>query len=120
MSDKFMYPQASAYGAVENDEASFQMIAARSGMYLHVEHIAFSVYEVAEGGGGFFRVQGTDGTIIYTSDADVVKDFAVPWGMEGVTLPIGEGLEIIVAGAQTKQASVSVAVSAHWSFQKNR
>lgn len=120
MSNKFMYPQASAYGTVENTDASLQIIAAKPNMYLHIEHISFSVYEQAEGGGGCFRVQGTEGTIIYTSDADDVKDFAIPWGMEGVTLPQGEGLEIIVYGAQTKQATVSVAVAAHWSFQENR
>lgn len=113
-----MYPQANAYGTVENADASNQLIAAKDNMYLCIEHITLSVYEQAEGGGGLFRIQGTDGTIVYISDADTVKDLPIPFGPEGVELPIGEGLEVIVYGAQTKQASVSIAVTAHRSFRQ--
>ena len=120
MSNKFMYPQMSAYGTVTNADASNQLIAAKTDMYLCVEHITFSIYEQAEGGGGLFRIQGTEGTIVYISDADAVKDLPIPWGPEGVELPVGEGLEIIVYGAQTKQASVSIAVTAHRSFKSGR
>ena len=120
MSNKFMYPQVSAYGEVTNVAASNQVIAARTDMYLSVERITFSIYEQAEGGGGLFRIQGTEGTVVYTSDADTVKDLPIDFGPEGVELPISEGLEIIVYGAQTKQASVSIAVTAHRSFKQGR
>ena len=120
MSNKFMYPQISAYGEATNAVASNQIIAASTTMYLSIERIVFSIYEQAEGGGGLFRIQSTEGTVIYTIDADAVKDFPIDFGPEGVELPVGEGLEIIVYGAQTKQASVSIAVTAHRSFKQGR
>ena len=115
-----MYRQANGYGAVTNDDASLDVIAGKTGtgIYLHIENIAFSVYEQAEGGGGWFRIQGTEGSVIYTADADTVKDFTLNWGEEGVAIAENEGIQIVVGGGQTKQASVSVAISAHWSFRQ--
>jgi len=101
----------SAYGTVSNDSARNELIAGTTDKHIRIRRINFSVYEAAEGGGGLFRIQTSEGTEVYTIDADETKDFVFDAGRQGLELPMGEGFEIIVFNAATKQASVSLMVT---------
>ena len=105
------------YGEVTNDSASLELVAAApigSGHYLYIEKLHFSVYEPAIGSGGIFEIKDTSGNVIYTINADGVKDLNFDYGENGIKLKTANvGLQIVVSGGQTKQASVSVMFKGH-------
>jgi len=120
------------YGEVTNDDASLELVTAsevtvnidrfRSDTrYLHLEKITFSVYSGAEGGGGLFRIQSTEGTVIFTIDANnPYPPITLDWGPNGTCLPANEGLQIIVYNAAITNASVSVSFVGHISYDPER
>lgn len=117
MSRRHEFTQIHNYGEVTNDDASLELVAAStvgSGHYIYIEKLYFSVYEPAIGSGGIFRVRDTDGNSVHTVNADGVKDFLLDFGEHGMKLKTANvGLQIVVSGGQTKQASVSVMLKAH-------
>lgn len=102
-----------AYGEVTNAANSNQLIAVQTDYHINIRRMTISIYEAAEGGGGLLRLQTTEGNIIYTMDADETKDFVVDGGAAGIQIPMDEGLDFIVYGAATKQASASIVVNAY-------
>lgn len=121
MSNKYKYQQISATGQVTNAEASLEIVSnPGSDIYLSIEKVNFSVFEAAIGGGGICELKDTDGNVLYTFNVDGVKDIPLDWGDEGLEIGPGKGLQFVVSGADTKQASVSIAIHAHISFQKVR
>lgn len=121
MSNKYKYQQISATGQVTNAAASLEIVSnPGSDIYLSIEKANFSVFEAAIGGGGICELKDTDGNVLYTFNVDGVKDIPLDWGDEGLEIGPGKGLQFVVSGADTKQASVSIAIHAHISFQKVR
>jgi len=138
MSEKFFYPTRgvvakTGYGEVTNEAASLELVTAAEvigsthttstpdSKYLHIEKITFSVYAGAVGGGGLFRIQSTEGTVIFTIDANnPYPPITLDWGKEGVSLPVNEGIQIVVYNAAITQASVSVSFVGHISYDPHR
>ena len=113
MSRNYEHPPITAYGEVTNDAASNQLIPAKTGRYIHIQRINFSVYQAGGTGDGLFRIQTTEGNEIYTINAGSVKDITIDGGQYGFRLPLGEGIDIVTYNDSTEQASVSVAVTAY-------
>lgn len=116
------YLQENAVGTVEEAAASLQLIPVLHGLrqtpyeqYLYIEKISFSVHKAAIGGAGVCTVQTNEGAVVWTINADGVKDFTIDWGEEGVKVgtEMDPGLQAVVSGAGT-QASVSVGITAHY------
>ncbi len=116
------YPQENAVGTVDEDAASLQLIPILHGtrqtpydLYLYIEKISFSVHKAAIGGAGICTIQTNEGVVVWTINADGVKDFTIDWGEEGVKVgtEMDPGLQAVVSGANT-QASVSVGITAHY------
>lgn len=121
MSNKYKYQQISATGQVTNDAASLEVVSnPGSELYLSLESINFSVFAAAIGGGGICELKDTDGDVIYTFNVDGIKDIPLKFGDEGLEIGPNKGLQFVVSGADNKQASVSIAIHAHTSFQKVR
>lgn len=137
MSSNYFYPTrgaipATGYGEVTNDDASLDLVTTtevtanisrfRSDTrYLHLEKITFSVYEGAVGGGGLFRIQATDGTVIFTIDANnPYPPITLDWGPNGTCLQANQGLQIVVYNAAITNASVSVSFVGHISYDPER
>jgi len=133
----YFYPTRGAspvggYDTVTNDDASAEMIAAATvaarntrstfradgseNSYLHIDEINFSIYLAADGGGGLFRIQDTDGTEIFTIDADETKDIK----LRHIHLPANVGFQVVVFNAAITNASVSIAWHGHISFDAIR
>jgi len=117
MSNRYEYPQVSVVGEVTNELAQLVLLTDTSTtMHLHIEQLAVSVYEPATGGGGKFRLQDENGDVIWTTNADGVKDLTLDFGEEGLKRE-SVNLQAVVYGAGTKQASVSVLVKGHLQFR---
>ena len=118
MSSRYEYPQVNATGEVSNDAGSLDLVSnPGSVLYLYLDRLNISVFRAASGGGGYVRVQDTDGSHVWTVNADGVKDVSLNWGDEGLKLGPGVGLQVVTAGAQSDQASASVSVAAHLAFR---
>lgn len=118
MSNRIEYPQVSSSGVATNDDASLDLVSnPGTTMFVNITRINISVYEAAAGGGGVAEIKDTDGNIIYKINADGVKDISLNYGYEGLKKGPNVGVQVVVSGAQTKQASVSVAIMAHLSFR---
>ena len=118
MSNRYEYKQVNASAQVTNEAAAADLITNPGSVtYICVERVVFSVYEAAIGGGGICELKDTDGNVIYTINADGVKDVTFDFGDEGLKKGPNVGLKAQVSGAATKQASVSIAVSGHTSFR---
>jgi hypothetical protein len=116
MSDRYEYPQVSAFGAATEDDGHVDLVANPGTVtYVCIEHMNISVYEAAAGGGGVAEIKDTDGDLIYSVNADGVKDIPLEFGEEGLKIGPNKGIQLVVSGAQTKQASVSVALTGHLS-----
>ena len=117
MSRRHEYQQIHGYGTVSNANGQLELVTAAqigSGHYLYIETMYISVYEPANGGGGIFRLQHTDGTEIHYMNVDGAKDLPFNFGEHGWRCPTaGEGIQMIVYGAQSEQASVSVMLKGH-------
>jgi hypothetical protein len=118
MSDRVQYPQVNFAEEVTNDSASADLVSnPGETMYVYLERAVISVFQAASGGGGYVRLQDTDGNNIHTINADGVKDVTLDFGTEGIRLGPNVGLQLITAGAQSKQASASISGSGHLSFR---
>lgn len=117
MSKQHEFTQIHAYGEVTNDDASLELVTAAQvagDHYLYIEKLHLSVYEPAIGSGGIVRVRDTLGNPVCTINVDGVKDFSLDFGEYGLRLANANvGLQVVVSGGQTKQASVSVILKAH-------
>lgn len=114
MSNPIKYPQFNAKGEVTNEAASLDLVASPgTAMYLNIERITISVYRAAVGGGGIVRLLDTNGNILYTTNADGVKDIPITWGDEGLQIGPGVGIQLITANAQGEQASASCVILGH-------
>ena len=112
------YPQVRGYGEATNETGMVDVIANPGvNMYLYLDQGIISVYKAAAGGGGIARLQDTDGNIVLTVNADSVDNVPLNWGDEGLRLGPNVGLQLIVAGGATSQASVSVALTGHVAFR---
>lgn len=117
MSNKYDYPQVNEVGEVTNDDASLEIVEAPGeGLYLFIERLNISVYEPGQSG-AMLRIQDTNGESKYTINAEGVKDISLDFGDEGYRLDANVGLQVVAYGSQGEQASVSVALSGHLSFQ---
>ncbi len=119
MSSKYQYEQINAVGEVANEAASLQLLTARSGTgcYVYIEKITVSVFKAASGGGGLLKILDSDGTSIFTINADGVKDFTLNFGGEGYNIGANKGIQAVVSGGAAEQASASVSIVGHHSFQ---
>lgn len=118
MSSKYQYPQLNIVGDVDNEDGNIDLVAVQpSDLYIFIEKLTFSVYDKALDSGGKFRVQDTLGNYIYTVNADATKDISLNFGNEGLRIGPGVGIQAIVYGANVTNASVSVALIGHLSFQ---
>ena len=118
MSDRHQYQQVNAVGDVTNSSAQIDLASnPGSATYLNVERLVISVYKAASGGGGYVRVQDTVGNPVFTVPADGVGVYPMDWGDEGFQVGPDIGLQAIVAGAATEQASASVAFAGHKTFR---
>jgi hypothetical protein len=118
MSNRYEYPQISATGQVTNDSASLEVVSSPGSVtYLTIERVNFSVFEAASGGGGICELKDTDGVVLYTFNVDGIKDIHLNFGDEGLKIGPDKGLQFVVSGASTKQASVSIAFNGHTSFR---
>lgn len=117
MTRRYEATQLHNYGEVTNDDAMLELVAAStvgSGHYLYIEKLYCSIYEPAIGSGGIFRIRDTTGALIHTTNADGVKDLPFDFGEYGMRLKTDNvGLQVVVSGGQTKQASVSVMFKGH-------
>lgn len=112
------YPQVRGYGEATNETGMVDIIAnPGTTLYLYLDQGVISVYKPAAGGGGITRLQDTDGNIVLTVSADNVSVVPLNWGDEGLRLGPNVGLQLIVAGGATAQASVSVALTGHLAFR---
>jgi hypothetical protein len=118
-SNRYEYPQVSSYGQVTNDSNALELVSSPgTTLILYIERITISVFEAAVGGGGILEIKELDsGDVIYTINVDGIKDLTLDWGQEGMQLAVSNGVQVVVSGAQTKQASVSLAFKGHKSFR---
>lgn len=119
MSSRYEYSQVNKTGIVDNDTDAHIDLVANPGstMFVYIERLSLSVFVAAAGGGGIAEVRDTDGNIIKTINVDGVKDVVFDWGDEGLKVGPNVGIQVSVSGAQTKQASVSVALAGHLAFR---
>ena len=118
MSDKYRYPQFNGFGEVSNTNAQVEIVASPGEtMYAYIEHMAFSIHEAAQGGGGKLRLQDSNGNKIWETDANGVKAEPIPLGDEGIRIGPDAGIHAVVYGAGSKQATATVAVTGHLSFR---
>ena len=115
MSNKSQFTQVYAYGDVENESANLELLAMQTAnTYLYIEKLTLSVYEAAIGGGGKCQIIDTSGNVFKTINTDGIKDLPLDWGPYGIRInTLGAGLQAVVSGAVTKQASVSVTLKGH-------
>ena len=115
MSNKAQFTQVYAYGDVENENANLELLAMQTAnTYLYIEKLTLSVYEAAIGEGGKCQIIDTSGNVFKTVNTDGVKDLQFDWGNYGIRIDeINAGLQAVVSGAQTKQASVSITLKGH-------
>jgi len=118
MSDRHRYQQINDTGEVTNSSATLDL-ASNPGTvtYLNIENLMISIFKAASGGGGYVRVQDTDGAHIFTVPADGVGVYPIVFGEEGLQVGPNVGIQVITAGAQTEQASASVALTGHKTFR---
>lgn len=118
MSERYEYPQVSASGVVNNETASLDLVTnPGSAMFVYIEQLTMSVFIAASGSGGIAEIKDTNGGVIYTINTDGVKDINLEFGEEGLKVGPGVGIQLVVSGAQTKQASVSAALTGHLAFR---
>ena len=115
MSNSYKYPQLNNDGVVDNDSASidiFETLGTTQKIY--IESGSLSVFKAAEGGGGHVEIMDTAGEVYFSSDVDEVKNIPIYWGDEGRQIAQGEGVQVVLSGAATAQASVHVVMSGHY------
>lgn len=122
MSNKYDYPQIERSGSVDNDSARYLFRTATDiseGWHIFVETIHISVYEAAIGGGGILEIRDIEGgdVFLYKMNVDGVKDITLNFGDAGIRTGTNGMGEIILHGAETKQASASIHWTGHKSFQ---
>jgi hypothetical protein len=118
MSTRFEAPQINEVGEVSNSNGSNTIVPAPgTGMYVYIEKMTISVFRAAIGGGGIVRIQDTDGGVIWTMNADGVKDVILSFGQTGLRLGENKGIQAVVADSQGEQASASISVVGHTSFR---
>lgn len=119
MSSRYEYAQINATGIVSGDDNAAVDLAANpgAGQYIYIEKLVVSVYEAAEGGGGIVEVLDTGGGIVWRVNADGVHSEALNFGEEGLRVGPDVGIQATVSGAQTRQASASVALTGHIGFR---
>jgi len=115
MSNKAQFTQIYAYGDVSNENASLEIVVPRTNsQYIYIEKIYLSVYKAAIGGDGVVKLIDTDGVVIFTINVDGIKDLPLDYGSYGFRIPTANvGLQFVVSGAGTGQASVSVTLKGH-------
>lgn len=106
-------------GVVDNEEASLDLVPiVGEGMYLYLEELNYSVYKAAVGGDGILEIKDTNGIVKWAINVDGVKEDTISFGGEGVLIGENVGLQAIVSGAGTVQASVSVGFKGHLSMRR--
>ena len=118
MKGDLFYPRIDLTGIVDNDNnASLDIYTAVEGMYLWIDKINMSVFEAAIGSGGVLELKTTEGTSIYKWNVDAVKDVPVLEFSHGYEVGPNIGVQMVLSGAATKQASCSLLISGRKSFQ---
>jgi len=117
MSKPWEYPQVAYAWQIDNETASADLDDAQTtGMHLYIEHIRIDVHKAAAGGSGIIEIRDMDTggeNFQVKVDADAVNNFGYDFGEYGY----GEHLEVILHSAVTTQASLSVTIKGHNSFQ---
>lgn len=112
--NRIQYPQFSTSAEVTNETGVVDVKAAvGTDTYIKIERILLSIFRAATGGGGTVQLISTLGTVIYTTNADGVKDVSFDFGPEGYQVPVGLGLQLLSANAGGEQASASLLIKGH-------
>jgi len=116
MSNSYQYPQLNYDGIIDNDTNAaidiFETLGTTQKIY--IERGSLSVFKAAVGGGGHLEIMDTAGEVYFSSDVDEVKNIPINWGDEGRQIAEGEGVQVVLSGAATEQASVHVALTGHY------
>lgn len=116
MTSRLTHTQVYGSGNVTNDAASLEIVEAPGeGIYLYIEKLYLNIYEVSIGTDGVVKLVDTDGNEFFTTNVSGIKEVPFDFGSFGYKIPTANvGLQLVVSGAQTKQASVSVMLKGHF------
>ena len=117
MKDGLDYPAIDLTGIVDNNEASLDIYEAVEGIYLWIDVVNMSVFEPAIGGGGVLELKTTEGISIFKWNVDGVKDVPSLKFSHGYEIGPNIGVQMVLSGANTKQAGCSMLISGRKSFQ---
>jgi hypothetical protein len=120
MSDSYKYPQLENTVVVDNDTAAGQDVFETKGatQRIFLERGTLSVFVAAVGGGGQIDIVDTSGNSYYSADVDEIKSLQFDWGDEGRQVTQGDGVQVVLSGAGTTQASVSCTIAGHYTTRR--
>jgi hypothetical protein len=117
--NRTLNPHVSGYGEVSNSNAALTLVPASviggsSKTKIHPTNIIVSVITAAVGGGGILQLRNTNGTVFMAVDVNSVGvKPSITLGREGIDVGEGVGIDAVVSGAVTTQATVWIAMSGY-------
>ena len=122
MTEIWEFPQVIRTGYVDDDNGMFEIVQATDceNWSYWVEHILISITEAAEGGSkGIIRFKYGIGTDLFEFPAHEQRIIPIPFGEDGYEICAkgSEGLQMISANAETKQAKAWIWFRGHRRLQ---
>ena len=111
--DHLPIPGINGYGQVTNDSAAVILCTnTKNSVVLKVRSVSLIVNQAAKGGEGIIQLRG-DGIPFLSVPVNNEKVIPpIDFGSDGLALPAGVGIDAVVSGANIRQASVTIAVTA--------
>ncbi len=105
--------QFSGYASVSGGSAEATLITTNDkSLFSYIERFHFSVYDAADGEGGVLELLDENGTVLWRTNVDGIKDVPLDFGEYGMKVGKISSIHALVTGANT-QAKIWIGITGH-------